>query len=67
MTGDNDMRLSYKGWLIFSQPLCLLVALSGYVVAGSEQLQGVTVSLVIDTLIANILVIYRSSVGKQPL
>jgi len=27
------MRLSYKGWFVFSQPLCLLVALSGFVLA----------------------------------
>jgi len=27
------MRLSYKGWFVFSQPLHLLVALSGFVVA----------------------------------
>jgi len=32
LTGDNDMMLSYKGWLVFSQPLCRLVALSGIVV-----------------------------------
>ena len=32
-TRDNDMGISYKGWLVFSQPLCLLVALSGFVVA----------------------------------
>jgi len=25
------MRLSYKGWFVFSQPLRLLVALSGFV------------------------------------
>ena len=29
----NDMRLSYKGWFVFSQPLRLLVALSGFLVA----------------------------------
>ena len=33
LTGDNDMRLSYKGWFVFSQPLRPLVALSGFVVA----------------------------------
>jgi len=33
MTGDNDMRLSHKGWFVFSEPLRLLVALSGSVVA----------------------------------
>jgi len=27
------MRISYKGWFVFSQPLRLLVALSGFVVA----------------------------------
>jgi len=27
------MRLSYKGWFVFSRPQCLLVALSGLVVA----------------------------------
>jgi len=27
------MRLSYKGWFLFSQPLRLFVALSGFVVA----------------------------------
>jgi len=26
------MRLSYKGWFVFSQPLRMLVALSGFVV-----------------------------------
>jgi len=29
LTGDNGVRLSYKGWCVFS----LLVALSGFVVA----------------------------------
>jgi len=33
MTGNNDLRLSYKGWFVFSQPLRLLVAVSGIVVA----------------------------------
>ena len=28
LMGDNDMRLSYKGWFVFSEPLRLLVALS---------------------------------------
>ena len=32
-TGDNDMEISYKGRFVFSQPLRLLVALSGFVVA----------------------------------
>ena len=50
---DNDMGISYKGWLVFSQPLRLLVALSGFAfaaVGSSELLQ----TLGIDTLIANI-------------
>jgi len=29
--GDNDIRLSYKEWFVFSQPLRLLVVLSGFV------------------------------------
>ena len=33
MTGDNIIMLSYKWWFVFSQPLRLLVALSGIVVA----------------------------------
>jgi len=33
LTGDNDIKFSYKGWLVFTQPLRLLVALSGFVVA----------------------------------
>jgi len=33
LTGDNDMRISYRGWFVFSQPLHLLVALSAFVVA----------------------------------
>jgi len=51
------MRLSYKGWFVFSQPLRLLVALSGFVVAaiGTAPWRA-TVRLGIDTLIANILV-----------
>ena len=32
-TGDNDIRISYEGWFVFSQPLRLLVVLSGFVVA----------------------------------
>jgi len=32
LTEDDDMGLSCKGWFIFSQPLRLLVALSGFVV-----------------------------------
>jgi len=31
--GDDNMRLSYKGRFVFSQPLCLLVAQSGFVLA----------------------------------
>jgi len=30
---DNNMRLSYKGRFVFSHSLCLLVALSGFVLA----------------------------------
>jgi len=30
-TEDNDMILLYKGWFVFSQPLRLLVALSGII------------------------------------
>jgi len=53
---DNDMKISCKGRLVFSQPLRLLVALSGFVVAAigtapDRDLLG------IDTLIANILVL----------
>jgi len=41
LMGDNDMRLSYKGWFVFSQPLyvcwslslSLSLSLSGIVVA----------------------------------
>jgi len=33
LTVDNDMGISYKRWLVFSQPKRLLVALSGFVVA----------------------------------
>jgi len=33
LTADNGMRLSYKGWCVFSQALRLLVPLSGFVVA----------------------------------
>jgi len=55
----NDMRLSYKGRIVFSQPLRLLVALSGFVVAaiGTAPWRA-TVRLGIDTLIANILVYF---------
>jgi len=34
LSEDSDMRLSCKGWFVFSQPLRLLVALSGFVVVG---------------------------------
>ena len=33
LMGDNDMGISYKEWFVFSQPLRLLVAISGFVVA----------------------------------
>jgi len=33
LTGDNDTRLSYKEWFVFSQTLSLFVVLSGLVVA----------------------------------
>jgi len=33
LMGDNDMRLLYKEWFVFSQPLRLFVALPGFVVA----------------------------------
>jgi len=33
VAGDKDMEISYKGWFAFSQPLRLLVAVSGFVVA----------------------------------
>jgi len=49
------MRLLYV-LFIFSQPLRLLVALCGFVVARSELLQAGDCRLGIDTLIANILV-----------
>jgi len=51
------MRLSYKGRFVFSQPLCLLVALSGLVLAAIGTAPGGRLSLGIDTLIANILVL----------
>jgi len=56
--GDNDMRISYKGWFVFSQALHLLVALSEFVVGAIEWncSRWATVRLGIDTLIANILV-----------
>jgi len=36
--GDNDVGFSYKGRFVFSQPLHLLVALSGFVLRQSELL-----------------------------
>jgi len=33
LMGDNDTAISYKGWLVFSQPIHLLVAYFGFVVA----------------------------------
>jgi len=44
LTRDNDMMLSYKGWLVFSQPLRLLVALSGSVVAAIGTAPGARLS-----------------------
>jgi len=42
LAGDrpNDMMLSYKWWFVFSQPLSLLVALSGIVVAAIRTAPG---------------------------
>jgi len=31
--GEQDVVISYKGWFAFSQPVRLLVALCGFVVA----------------------------------
>ena len=39
LMGDNNMRLSYKGRFVYSQPLCLLVAPSGFVLTAVELLQ----------------------------
>jgi len=52
------MGISYKGWFVFNQPLGLLAALSGFVVATVETAPGGRPGrlLGIDTLIANILV-----------
>jgi len=51
------MGILCKGWLVFSQPLRLLVALPHFiVVAGWNCSRRATVWLGIDTLIANILV-----------
>jgi len=33
LMGDNYTAISYKGWLVFSQPIHLLVAYFGFVVA----------------------------------
>ena len=33
LADDNYMAMSYEGWSVFSQPLRLLVARSGFVVA----------------------------------
>jgi len=44
LTGDNDMRLSYKGRLVFSQPPRLLVALSGFVVTAIVTAPGARLS-----------------------
>ena len=52
LTGDNDKSLSHKGWFVFSQPLHMLVALSGFVVAAIGTAPG---GLGMDTLIASIL------------
>jgi len=63
---DNDMGISYKGWFVFSHPLRLLVALSVFVVAAIGTAPGgrlVSVRLGIDTLIANILVVFNT--GKS--
>jgi len=38
------MRLSYKGWFVSSEPLRLLVALSGFVVAAIGTAAGGPVS-----------------------
>jgi len=54
------MGISHKGWFVFSQLLCLLVALSGFVVAAVRTAPGGR--LEIDTLIANILV--KSNYGN---
>jgi len=55
---DNDMRLSHKGWLDFTQPLRLTVALSLWIGSWGDRncSRRATVRLGIDTLIANILV-----------
>jgi len=47
------MRISYKEWFVFSQPLRMFVALSGFIVAAIGTAPGwATVRLGIDTLIA---------------
>jgi len=50
------MMLSYKGWLVFSQPLFLLVAVWNRRCGDRNCSRQATVPLGIDTLIANILV-----------
>jgi len=52
------MVISCEGWLVYSQPIRVLVALSGFavLVVGT-----VTVRLGIDTLFANILVGHTST------
>ena len=50
------MVISYKGRFVFSQPLRLLVALSGFVVAAFGTAPGGAVKLGIHTSTANILV-----------
>jgi len=42
LAGDKDMRISYrpKGWVAFSQPLRLLVAISGFAVATIRTVPG---------------------------
>jgi len=57
LTGDNEMRLSYKEWFVFSQPL-LLIGRSLWIRSCGDGncSRRATVRLGIDTLIANILV-----------
>jgi len=58
------MVLSYKWWFVFNQPLRLLVALSWIVVATcGNPIRRATVPFGIDTLIANILIVFRIRVG----
>jgi len=60
LTGDNDTRLSYEGWFVFIQPLRLYVARCLWIRSCGDRncSRRATVRLGIDTLIANILVIY---------